>query len=133
MTTQTEGNFDHTIYLEPSETSDTGHGRWANMHFVIEPPIDVHSDDFLNREVRNVIHDSENPGNYKWGDIELVNDIKLTHSDAKATYGHLTFNAGGNRVGDVRRLITEAFTQALNPLGRSALAFVFDNKDKIPE
>jgi hypothetical protein len=133
MTAQTEHDIGRIVYFEPNET-----GNWAYLHFAIEPPIHPHSDDFLNKEVQNAIYASENnpEKNYKCGNgnnIELVKDIELTHSDEKATYGHLYLRAGEDRIEDTHHLITDAFTRALNPLGRSALAFVFGNEDKIPE
>jgi hypothetical protein len=100
--------------------------RYKSIAFCLEPPIQVHD-----AQVINKIVEPDNKGPQSGRQLNApARDVILTHSDADATYGNFQtdwrYTSGNNeRVGELREYLKASFETALNPMGNVAIKYVF--------
>jgi hypothetical protein len=118
--------FEREVSFSAIDRKDPRPVPYQELRFRIEPPIQVHDPAFFNKAIWREVE----PTGYKYffGDFPYVKEVNATYSDDEATHGIATVHAGAEEA-ELEELLTAAFSNELNPLGKVALKFSFESKE----
>jgi hypothetical protein len=124
---------EHTITFQPFEQARKPRGKQYSpkyrLEFAIEPPVEVHDPEMIDQRIYYPLSTVFS----FWGKPPAKN-VRLTHSDEEATYGTLIpwypYVNGEEPRSVLEEFIKERFEEALNPLGRTTLHFVFEPQEQ---